>query len=123
MKRDFLGYSRSAAEITLFYPGQASLEWVLKGSDHGGKRAFVTGDRCYDCHLDEEVNIGAKIADFFAPASEAGSDEDGYQIDLELPGVGPHDLLVKVRAAGICHSDAHYRDGTVTLNALSPCRT
>jgi cytochrome c-type protein NapC len=48
-------------EVTLFYPGQASMEWTLKGSDHGGKRAFVTGDRCFDCHEEEEVDIGEKI--------------------------------------------------------------
>jgi hypothetical protein len=50
--------SIEAHEITLFYPGQTSMEWMLKGSDHGGKRAFVTGDRCFDCHEDEEVDIG-----------------------------------------------------------------
>ncbi len=50
-----------AREVTLFYPGQASMEWVLKGSDHGGKRAFNTGDRCFDCHEDEEVDIGDLI--------------------------------------------------------------
>ncbi len=50
-----------AAEITLFFPGQASLEWVLKGSDHGGKRAFTKGDRCFECHEDEEVDIGELI--------------------------------------------------------------
>ncbi len=50
------------APITLFYTGQASMEWALKGSDHGGKRAFLKGgDRCYDCHLDEEVDIGDLI--------------------------------------------------------------
>ena len=48
-------------ETTLFYPGQASMEWTLKGSDHGGKRAFVTGDRCFDCHEEEEVDIGDLI--------------------------------------------------------------
>jgi cytochrome c-type protein NapC len=48
-------------EVTLFYPGQASMEWALKGSDHGGKRAFATGDRCFDCHEDEEENIGDLI--------------------------------------------------------------
>ena len=48
-------------EVTLFYPGQASMEWVLKGSDHGGKRAFVKGDRCLECHEDEEVDIGDLI--------------------------------------------------------------
>jgi cytochrome c-type protein NapC len=50
-----------AKVITLFYPGQASMEWTLKGSDHGGKRAFVTGDRCFECHEDEEVDIGDLI--------------------------------------------------------------
>ena len=48
-------------EATLFYPGQASMEWSLKGSDHGGKRAFVTGDRCFDCHAEEGENIGDLI--------------------------------------------------------------
>lgn len=49
------------AEITLFYPGQASMEWVLKGSDHGGKRAFTKGDRCFECHEEEELDIGDLI--------------------------------------------------------------
>ena len=53
--------SIEAREVTLFYPGQASMEWVMKGSDHGGKRAFNTGDRCFDCHEDEEVDIGDLI--------------------------------------------------------------
>ncbi|TNF92109.1 MAG: cytochrome C552 [Gammaproteobacteria bacterium] len=49
------------SEVILFYTGQASMEWSLKGSDHGGKRAFVTGDRCFDCHEEEEDAIGDKI--------------------------------------------------------------
>jgi propanol-preferring alcohol dehydrogenase len=40
------------------------------------------------------------------------------QVELDLPAVGAHDLLLRVKAAGICHSDAHYRDGTVTLRTL-----
>lgn len=31
--------------------------------------------------------------------------------EIETPDVGPNDVLVRVRAAGICHSDAHYRSG------------
>ena len=50
-----------AREVVLFYPGQASMEWVLKGSDHGGKLAVMTGDRCFECHEDEEVDIGDLI--------------------------------------------------------------
>jgi len=50
------------AEVILFFPGQASMEWILKGSDHGGKRAFASGDRCFECHEGEEVDIGDLIA-------------------------------------------------------------
>jgi 2-desacetyl-2-hydroxyethyl bacteriochlorophyllide A dehydrogenase len=28
---------------------------------------------------------------------------------IEIPRVGPRDVLVRIKAAGICHSDAHYR--------------
>ena len=31
--------------------------------------------------------------------------------DVPVPSLGPRDVLVRVRAAGICHSDAHYRAG------------
>jgi propanol-preferring alcohol dehydrogenase len=31
--------------------------------------------------------------------------------DIPVPEIGERDILVKVRAAGICHSDAHYRAG------------
>jgi D-arabinose 1-dehydrogenase-like Zn-dependent alcohol dehydrogenase len=30
---------------------------------------------------------------------------------IPIPSVGEQDILVRVRAAGICHSDAHYRAG------------
>jgi propanol-preferring alcohol dehydrogenase len=30
---------------------------------------------------------------------------------VPVPEVGPGDVLVRIRAAGICHSDAHYRAG------------
>lgn len=31
--------------------------------------------------------------------------------DIAIPDIGDFDILVKVKAAGICHSDAHYRAG------------
>ncbi len=31
--------------------------------------------------------------------------------EIPVPAVGPGDVLVSVKAAGICHSDAHYRAG------------
>ena len=49
-------------DVTMLYPGQASLEWVLRGKDHGGARAVRRiGDRCAECHKGEEADMGKKI--------------------------------------------------------------
>jgi len=48
-------------KVVLFYPGQASMEWALRGKDHGGARPFKAGDRCFDCHDEEAADIGQKI--------------------------------------------------------------
>ncbi len=37
---------------------------------------------------------------------------------IEAPLGGPHDLLIRVKAAGICHSDAHYRAGVSSVKML-----
>lgn len=50
----------NSADIGVFYPGTASIEWIL-GRNHGGKRAFTKGDRCIDCHGKEIADIGQKI--------------------------------------------------------------
>jgi nitrate/TMAO reductase-like tetraheme cytochrome c subunit len=51
----------SARVTTLFYPGQTSMEWVMRGKDHGGVNAFKAGDRCFDCHDKEAADMGQKI--------------------------------------------------------------
>lgn len=38
--------------------------------------------------------------------------------DVVLPLVGPRDVLVRVKAAGICHSDVHYRAGRSRVEPL-----
>ncbi|MCP4126080.1 MAG: cytochrome C552 [Gammaproteobacteria bacterium] len=49
-------------EVTIFYPGQTSIEWVLTGKDHGGARPFVKGgDRCTTCHDKETADMGIKM--------------------------------------------------------------
>ena len=47
--------------ITLFYPGQTSMEWTLVGKYHGGARPFQAGDRCSTCHDKETANMGKKM--------------------------------------------------------------
>lgn len=38
--------------------------------------------------------------------------------ELPLPVMGAEDVLITVKAAGICHSDAHYRAGKSTVDPL-----
>jgi 2-desacetyl-2-hydroxyethyl bacteriochlorophyllide A dehydrogenase len=38
--------------------------------------------------------------------------------EIEAPSLGVGDVLVRVRAAGICHSDVHYRAGTSGVGPL-----
>lgn len=40
--------------------------------------------------------LGARMADWFAPASEASSDEGAYTIRMEVPGVAEKDLELSV---------------------------
>ena len=38
--------------------------------------------------------------------------------EIPVPHPGPLDVLVRVKAAGICHSDAHYRAGKSPVRPL-----
>lgn len=38
--------------------------------------------------------------------------------EIPLPRIGDDDVLVRIKAAGICHSDAHYRKGTSRVDQL-----
>ncbi len=38
--------------------------------------------------------------------------------EIPVPTIGPSDVLVRVKAAGICHSDAHYRAGVSKVSPL-----
>ena len=47
--------------------------------------------------------------------------ETGKPLELQevpIPEIGEDDILVRVRATGICHSDAHYRAGRSTMGQL-----
>lgn len=70
--------------VTLFYPGQSSMEWVL-GRQHGGKRAFNDGDRCFDCHEEELADIGNKIVTG-EKEMKVGKDKDHGMEPTLIPG-------------------------------------
>jgi hypothetical protein len=48
-------------EVMLFYPGQASWEWVMTQADHSGATKFRGGKNCRGCHEGEQADIGAAI--------------------------------------------------------------
>src|SRR5438552_13994659 len=39
-------------------------------------------------------------------------------VEVPLSEIGPTDVLIRVAAAGICHSDAHYRAGISEFDRL-----
>lgn len=49
-------------DVALFYPGQASWEWVLTKSDHSGAPKFREGKNCRGCHDGEQADMGKLIA-------------------------------------------------------------
>lgn len=40
------------------------------------------------------------------------------QADVPIPEIGSSDVLIRVAAAGICHSDAHYRENISQIDSL-----
>jgi hypothetical protein len=48
--------------ITVFYPGVSPIEWITKGTEHGGARALKKGESCAGCHHEETADMGKKMA-------------------------------------------------------------
>lgn len=48
--------------VTVFYPGASPMEWITKGSEHGGARAMRKGETCASCHDAETADMGKKMA-------------------------------------------------------------
>ena len=48
-------------EITVFYPGVAPIEWITKGTEHGGARGLKMGESCASCHEEETADMGQKM--------------------------------------------------------------
>ncbi len=49
------------SEITLFYPGQSTQEWILSAAHKAGATGVREGKNCLACHKDEEADIGKTI--------------------------------------------------------------
>lgn len=47
--------------ITVFYPGVATYEWVVNGSNHSGAQGMKQGESCAACHDEEAADVGRRI--------------------------------------------------------------
>jgi predicted CXXCH cytochrome family protein len=57
----FLPMAVSQRDVTLFYPGQSDISWIL--SEHPGSQPFRQGSNCQQCHRGEEANMGESLGD------------------------------------------------------------
>jgi hypothetical protein len=48
-------------KFTIFYPGVTPVEWILKGTEHGGARGIRKGEACTGCHEEETADLGKRI--------------------------------------------------------------
>ncbi len=48
-------------DVTLFYPGQTSWEYILTPTSHSGAPVFRDGKNCFECHNGEEALLGGRM--------------------------------------------------------------
>jgi len=48
-------------KITVFYPGVSPIEWIVKGTEHGGAKGMKKGESCAACHDEEAADMGKKM--------------------------------------------------------------
>ena len=98
--------------VTLFYPGQASFEWVQTGKDHGGARAFSKlGDRCANCHAKEVADMGAKIVSGEKVEPTPIPGKRGH-VDVKVQAAHDADnLYMRFRWSDAPHTPAPFADG------------
>ncbi|MBY6084391.1 NapC/NirT family cytochrome c [Ruegeria arenilitoris] len=102
----------AGTDLKLFYPGQASFEWVQNGKTHGGARPLTKGgDQCSTCHAKELDAIGNKIV--------AGGDLEPTPIPgkrgvIDATVQAAHDdenLYIRLQWADAGHNPAPFVDG------------
>ena len=50
-------------KFNVFYPGVASMEWMLNTNDHSGARGIRKGETCASCHETETAEFAKKIVE------------------------------------------------------------
>ncbi|MEW5942326.1 MAG: ethylbenzene dehydrogenase-related protein [Pseudomonadota bacterium] len=84
-------------KITVFYPGASGMEWIMKGTEHGGAKGIKKGEACIACHVDEKTgneeapDLGKKIV--------AGEKSKNTVLEPEPIKGKPGSIPVTVQAA------------------------
>jgi len=103
------------AEVTLFYPGQASYQFVTSKDHAKGAKALADGRTCVRCHEGEETEIGNKIVSGkrFEPKPVAG--KPGTVKATLQASFDSQNLYLQIswaaKEAGAFHEYVVYRDG------------
>ncbi|WP_214647966.1 NapC/NirT family cytochrome c [Ruegeria lacuscaerulensis] len=102
----------ASADMKLFYPGQASFEWVQNGRSHGGARPLTKGgDKCTTCHAAELDAIGNKIV---AGGELEPTPIPGKRGVIDATVQAAHDdenLYIRLQWPDAGHSPAPFVDG------------
>ncbi len=102
----------ASSDLKLFYPGQASFEWVQNGKFHGGARPLTKGgDQCSTCHAKELDAIGNKIV---AGGELEPTPIPGKRGVIDVTVQAAHDdenLYVRMQWPDAGHSPAPFVDG------------
>ena len=80
---------------------QFVIAWLARLRDRG----YITRYKLH-AHLKWRSMKAIRLTQIGSPLEEA---------EIEVPVVGAGDVLVRVKGAGICHSDAHYRAGVSSV--------
>lgn len=81
-------------QIVLFYPGKGAWNKLLTRSTHRGATKIRRGKSCHNCHAEEEVELGAVLAEWGGAETEMATGETRTS------------LIVDIKAA--VHSDSFY---------------
>ena len=102
----------ASTDLKLFYPGQASFEWVQNGKTHGGARPLTKGgDQCSTCHAKELDAIGNKIV---AGGELEPTPIPGKRGVIDATVQAAHDdenLYIRLQWADAGHNPAPFVDG------------
>lgn len=108
------------SEVTLFYPGQASYQFVTS-DQHPGSKPLASGMTCVQCHKGKEAELGAKIASGKALEPNPIKGKAGAVKVTMQAAFDNENVYMKIswpaKEAGAYHEYAVYRDGKWAIYA------